>query len=984
MAALLLAVGVLCFLQGFSRSLRRTRYLDQLKLDSTAEMLRQVREVDKQAEKDFDRNQENHARFMAAMLKDFMKEGSYTGPRLFEDGAVAEIRGEQVVWPEGLSPDFPKPDPGELTRAGEEQTGTAAEAGLFYVAGISENVFYVSLIPEASYKAYQANHTWDEKMLAQLEESLQGTVLLVSSAEEGLPLLKEPARFPGIGSAGELGITREKLSEDVLTAKIDGEYYLCTFSPLAGAEEGVIYLSPLRPAITRVLMHTGMIMTVTLVIFATILTYLLSVQGHVLRHRVTEVQAVRYAPRNLRRIVRRSGLTGAIVVFLCTAMFQHLDVLHEESIVGAESLNRLFTGIQEAVASSVAEAEEEETARQVSCGERMAALIGGYPELGTPGKLREYCDILGVDYIMLFGPDGRETACSRDYTGFTMEKDLGEDSEDFTRLLQGIPSVVHKPSFNATTGLTRQMIGVKLPAKTDGNGLHGALVMALVPEDGWMPVEYNTDFGGELTLFSADGRRFFFADRESGEIRYSSDPSLLGRTVAESGIPDKSLQGGYTDFVTIEGDSCYLTTVRQDSEVFYFATDSSWLLKSALPTSLGAMIGYLISLFILTRYVLKDYTEEQYAEWSREAVPAEDGISIQEVMDEFEDMVAVKIAAKTGKKEKPHFSGILSRGSSWLSNFLLNEKKLNLNNMEKTPEETAGMVLQILTFLQIIPVLLYMSMGGRTESSGSLLGYILHGNWMRGLNLFSVCGIITVAAIAFMAVILSKWILSLVSGFSGRAGETICLLLYSLIQYLATMASVYYAFDYLGLSLDSYIASLGVISLALSLGAKDLVSDMLAGLVIVFEGQFKVGDYVVVDGVRAKVAEIGVRSTKMLTNGKDLMFIDNSQIKKVVNKSKFDSRFRLELTVDASEKLEHLEEVMERELPKIAEKSDKILRGPIFLGVSSLSAGDFPPYDPKMTVAIDTWCSEKDYYLVANTVYREVTLICERENLKLR
>ena len=96
-------------------------------------------------------------------------------------------------------------------------------------------------------------------------------------------------------------------------------------------------------------------------------------------------------------------------------------------------------------------------------GERIAAQIAEHPEAGSPEKLQEYCDILGIDFIMLFDADGKEISSNSNYSGFTMDAGLGEDSSDFRRLLKGVRSVVHNVSTDPMTGLTRQMVGVTMP-----------------------------------------------------------------------------------------------------------------------------------------------------------------------------------------------------------------------------------------------------------------------------------------------------------------------------------------------------------------------------------------------------------------------------------------------------------------------------------------------------------------------------------------
>ena len=79
-------------------------------------------------------------------------------------------------------------------------------------------------------------------------------------------------------------------------------------------------------------------------------------------------------------------------------------------------------------------------------GERMASLLALHPEFATPEGQQNWCDILNIDFIMLFDDEGRQTLCNRDYSSFTLSRGLVENSADFRRLLLGIPSIVHEVS----------------------------------------------------------------------------------------------------------------------------------------------------------------------------------------------------------------------------------------------------------------------------------------------------------------------------------------------------------------------------------------------------------------------------------------------------------------------------------------------------------------------------------------------------------
>lgn len=62
------------------------------------------------------------------------------------------------------------------------------------------------------------------------------------------------------------------------------------------------------------------------------------------------------------------------------------------------------------------------------------------------------------------------------------------------------------------------------------------------------------------------------------------------------------------------------------------------------------------------------------------------------------------------------------------------------------------------------------------------------------------------------------------------------------------------------------VASAGIVGLALSFAAQDTLSNLFAGIAILADRPYKIGDYVILDsGERGEVTEIGLRSTRLLT-----------------------------------------------------------------------------------------------------------------------
>ena len=69
------------------------------------------------------------------------------------------------------------------------------------------------------------------------------------------------------------------------------------------------------------------------------------------------------------------------------------------------------------------------------------------------------------------------------------------------------------------------------------------------------------------------------------------------------------------------------------------------------------------------------------------------------------------------------------------------------------------------------------------------------------------------------------------------------------------------------------------------LGAQSLIADIIAGLFTIFEGEYQVGDIVVIDGWRGTVEEIGIRSTRVVDSGGNTKIINNSEITTVINQT---------------------------------------------------------------------------------------------------
>lgn len=118
-----------------------------------------------------------------------------------------------------------------------------------------------------------------------------------------------------------------------------------------------------------------------------------------------------------------------------------------------------------------------------------------------------------------------------------------------------------------------------------------------------------------------------------------------------------------------------------------------------------------------------------------------------------------------------------------------------------------------------------------------------------------------------------------------------------------TILSVYLVFSAWNVDMTAWLASAGIVGIAVGFAAKDTLANLFSGVFILADAPYKIGDYIVLDsGERGKVTAIGIRSTRILTRDDVEITIPNSVMgnTKIKNQSggrhvKF--RFRLKVGV---------------------------------------------------------------------------------------
>jgi len=497
---------------------------------------------------------------------------------------------------------------------------------------------------------------------------------------------------------------------------------------------------------------------------------------------------------------------GTITIFIITLIVQGVGQLYIELRYGQDTLRVFSKQLDQANQRQNESIQRIQEDWYVFYGEHMASLLNACPDLAQSGMLQTWCDILNVDFIMLFDSQGKETLCSRDYVGFTLDRGVGPNGSQFRRLLYGMESIVHAPSVDSITGLERQMIGVKLKLPlSNGEDLHGALIMALLPEQ-TKQTEDLFRINEKLAQLEAKGTLCFNADASTGVILYAGDSTLVGQTIQECGLPENSLRDGYMDFGTVNGNRSFIVASKQGDSVFYYALDMKTMFGNAL-----LYAGITAALFALAAaVVLMDmfrlYNDEVYAGWAVVCMPGEDSQALLDARKETRPSHGKQTEAKPDVKQG-RFKSLIAK--------LVNKVSDITHWKNLTPEGKTNLVFQASMLVLLVSwanLLLIRNMVYRKYDL--LAGFLLQGDWMRGANPFAFCSILLVIAYAYLITLISKGALRLISGFLLGKGQTFCRLLHSFIKYFSMFVVLYLILHYLGFPIATVVGSLSIVSLA--------------------------------------------------------------------------------------------------------------------------------------------------------------------------
>jgi small conductance mechanosensitive channel len=259
------------------------------------------------------------------------------------------------------------------------------------------------------------------------------------------------------------------------------------------------------------------------------------------------------------------------------------------------------------------------------------------------------------------------------------------------------------------------------------------------------------------------------------------------------------------------------------------------------------------------------------------------------------------------------------------------------------------------------------------------------GDLEKSYFLIERSGRITVAhLLTLLLMICLLWLISMVfrviiQYFSQKSlrSQTIASLAAGAFHYLIVIIGAVWGLAILGVNTTAVLAGVGIIGLILGFGAQSLIEDIITGAFIIFEGQYVIGDIIILDEFRGIVRNIGVRTTTIEDAGGNLKVVNNSDIRNFQNRSRNSSLAICEVSVAYDTDLKKLDQVMKEGLPRMYEAHKDLYKAvPIFRGVIALA-------DSGVNLRITAEVKEEDVFVAQRQLNRDVWALFTEKDIEI-
>ena len=209
--------------------------------------------------------------------------------------------------------------------------------------------------------------------------------------------------------------------------------------------------------------------------------------------------------------------------------------------------------------------------------------------------------------------------------------------------------------------------------------------------------------------------------------------------------------------------------------------------------------------------------------------------------------------------------------------------------------------------------------------------------------------------------------------------DTLIKIFSATIRVLVWLLAIMMSLQEAGIEIGPLLAAAGIAGLAFGFGGQYLIRDLIGGLFIIIENQYRVGDVVSFDSVSGVVEDITLRMTTLRDMDGTVHHVPHGEVKTVSNLSKHFARINMNIGISYNADLEKVISVVNavgKDMADDPEWKDRIIKAPHFLRID-----DFGDSAVIIKIYGDTKPSEQ--WSVAGELRKRIKVAFDKEGIEI-
>ncbi len=207
-----------------------------------------------------------------------------------------------------------------------------------------------------------------------------------------------------------------------------------------------------------------------------------------------------------------------------------------------------------------------------------------------------------------------------------------------------------------------------------------------------------------------------------------------------------------------------------------------------------------------------------------------------------------------------------------------------------------------------------------------------------------------------------------------RRVKTLVGLYINVSKYLFTIIAIIWALNIIGISSGTIFAGVSIITMVVSFSADSLIDDIITGVFLLFDNIYNVDDIIEINGYRGTVSKIGIRTTNIRDSGGNILIINNSDVRNIINRSNIESKAICDVEVPHKYNIEKIDKSVMEAMNSIKSKYP-LIKEPRYKGIQSICKD-------VIVVRLEATVNENVLYDAQRLMNREIKLAFQNNGIE--